>query len=124
LNYLKGWFIFDLIAVLPINYFFNEGEGGGVNDLARIARLPRLYKMVKIFRIVKQSGKIKKYAAEVLQIGMVVERAISLLFVIFIVTHLFGCLWYFMAKWNNYNPDTWVVQTNYLDKSDISKYIY
>lgn len=122
INYLKGWFIFDIIAILPINYFFNEG--GGVNDLARLARLPRLYKLVKVFRIVKQTGKIKKYAAEVLQIGMVVERGISFLLIIGITTHVFSCLWYFVAKWDNFGPDTWVAKTSYVDKDVFTTYIY
>lgn len=79
LNYLKKWFIFDVIAILPINYFVDFGLGG-FNDLARMARLPKLYKLIKIFRLVKvfrlvkQGGKIKKHVDEMLQIGIIIER--------------------------------------------------
>lgn len=85
-NYLKGWFIFDIIAILPVSYFFNDD--GGVNDLARVARLPRLYKLVKVLRIVKQGDKIKKHATELLRIGMTVERIILFSVILFITTHL------------------------------------
>lgn len=122
LHYLKGWFIFDIVAILPINYFFTQG--GGVNDLARLARLPRLYKLVKIFRIVKQSGKLKKYAAETLKLGMVLESILTFAFFLAITTHVLGCLWYFSARFDDFSPDTWVAKTNYIDESDFSKYMY
>jgi len=85
LTYLKGWFIFDVASILPINLFVSDGEG--VNDLARLARLPRLYKLVKIFRIVKQGDKIKKHAAEILKIGMILERLITFSIILFLTTH-------------------------------------
>lgn len=83
-----------------------------------------MYKMVKVFRLVKQSGKLKRYAQEMLKIGMVVERAFTFLLVIGIVTHVFACLWYFLAKWNDFSPDTWVVQENYQDEDNFTKYIF
>lgn len=86
LNYLFGWFIFDITAIIPINYFFSQEEG--VSDLARLARLPRLYKLVKIFRIVKQSSKIRKYVADSLKISLVEERVLSFTFFIIIITHV------------------------------------
>lgn len=121
-HYLKGWFLFDIVAILPINYFFNQGAG--VNDLARLARLPRLYKLVKIFRIVKQGGKLKKHATEILKIGLVVERILTFAFILFITTHVLGCMWYYLARWDDFGPDTWVAKTNYQDKSDFDIYIY
>lgn len=121
-KYLKGWFIFDVISVLPINYFVSEGEG--VNDLARMARLTKLYKMIKIFRIVKQSGKLRKYAQEMLRIGMVVERSLTFLLGLTIITHVLACMWYFLSKWQNFTPDTWVVRTGYQDESDFRIYMY
>lgn len=59
-----------------------------------------------------------------LKIGMVVERALTFLLVIGIVTHVFACLWYFLAKWNDFSPDTWVVQENYQDEDNFTKYIF
>ena len=127
-KYLRGWFIFDLIAILPIQYFFTAGSG--INDLARLARLPRLYRLIKVFRLirvfrlVKQSGRIKKYAGEMLQIGMIIERVLTFSFILFITTHVFACMWYFLAKWNEFEPDTWVAITNYQDESNWTIYVY
>lgn len=122
LNYLYGWFLFDFISVLPFGYFLRETKG--LNELTRLMRITRLYKMIKIFRLVKQSGKIQRYAQEMLKIGMVVERAIGFFFLIGITTHIFACLWYFLAKWNNFDPDTWVARTGFQDEDVATTYIF
>ena len=123
-NYLKGWFIFDLFAILPINYLTMHNSKEGVNGLARLARLPRLYKLVKLLRIVKQGGKIRKMASDALKLSMVKERIITFLFFLMIITHVLGCMWFFSARWYNFSPDTWVAKTNYQDESILRKYIY
>ncbi|CAI2381160.1 unnamed protein product [Moneuplotes crassus] len=122
LNYLRGWFIIDFIAIIPVNYFYDPKQG--VNDLARLARLVRLYKLVKLFRIVKQGGKIKKYAADALKLNMVKERILTFILFLTITCHVLSCMWYFSASWDDFSPDTWVAKTNYQDESDLRKYIY
>ena len=44
-KYLKSWFIVDFIAILPLNLII---LGKNYNSLSRLARLPRLYKLLKI----------------------------------------------------------------------------
>ena len=46
-EYLKSWFFIDLVSILPINLLLRTGD---FNSLARIARLPRLYRLVKMTR--------------------------------------------------------------------------
>lgn len=46
-TYLKGWFIVDTISILPISYFFNIDN---YSSLARMTRLPKLYRLVKLFK--------------------------------------------------------------------------
>lgn len=33
-------------------------------------------------------------------------------------------MWYFTARWDDFDPDTWVAKTGYLDESDFRKYMY
>lgn len=33
-------------------------------------------------------------------------------------------MWYFSAKWNDFDPDTWVARAGYQDKSDFTIYVY
>jgi hypothetical protein len=44
-NYLKGWFIIDTIAIFPLYLILDESNK--FNSLARIAKLPRLSKMLR-----------------------------------------------------------------------------
>ena len=44
-NYLKGWFLIDLISVFPVNLILETKDYAA---LTRIARLPKLYRLIKI----------------------------------------------------------------------------
>ena len=47
-HYLTGWFCIDVFAIFPFDLCFQTQKD--YNSLARIARLPRLYKLLKITR--------------------------------------------------------------------------
>ena len=46
-NYLTHWFAIDFLSILPIQLLMNTGD---YNSLARIARFPKIYRLVKITR--------------------------------------------------------------------------
>ena len=49
INYLKTWFIIDLISVVPISYFIpTNSPTQNINQLSRIARIPKIYRLVKL----------------------------------------------------------------------------
>ena len=50
-NYIKGWFLLDLIAIIPFNYLVNASSN--INEMARIFRIGRLYKLIKLLRLVR-----------------------------------------------------------------------
>lgn len=50
-NYFRGWFLLDLIAIIPFNYLVNSQNN--INEFARIFRIGRLYKLVKLLRLVR-----------------------------------------------------------------------
>lgn len=41
--YLKSWFLIDFISIIPIHLFTSNS----INALGRIARVPRVYKLMK-----------------------------------------------------------------------------
>ncbi len=51
LNYLKGWFFIDLMAVLPISLIMKSSKD--YTSLARLARMPRLYRLIRIAKYIK-----------------------------------------------------------------------
>jgi hypothetical protein len=50
LNYLKGWFIIDLLACLPMDLIFEAIWGTQKNSskvrLVKLAKIPRLYRLI------------------------------------------------------------------------------
>jgi Ion transport protein len=47
MSYLKGWFVIDFFTIIPIGQMMNTADYG---NLGRIARLPKLYRLIKIMR--------------------------------------------------------------------------
>lgn len=47
LNYLKSWFLIDLLSILPINLFLDNSHSY-MSKLARMAKISRLYRIVKL----------------------------------------------------------------------------
>ena len=49
INYLKTWFIIDLVSVLPVSYLMPANNPSqNINQLSRIARIPKIYRLVKL----------------------------------------------------------------------------
>ena len=128
LNYLTTWFGFDLIATFPTQIFTSSMDGGdsGVNKLARLARLPRLYRLarlMRIFKILKMFKYNKKFnewfGALKLQAGA--QKMLSLLVAGAFLIHLFACFWHLSAKFDDFNPNTWVARKGLNGISDFDE---
>ena len=127
-NYIKGWFLLDVIAILPINLFM---ESGSYNGLTRVSRLGRLYKLLKlarmlrILKIVESQNQIFKQIQTTYKFGIGVERLLffGLLFVILI--HVFSCMWVIIGNINKDGEDiaTWIDDERLEGRSDMSTYL-
>ena len=128
-KYLKSWFIIDIISVLPISYIFNpQGKYSGLTKISKLPKLYRLVKLTKLLRITKMSSKgnlnkVTKFFMEKLKINANVERLFFFVLTFLLMNHLCACFWYFMAKIEDFSPDSWVVRLGYIDSSNIELYI-
>lgn len=55
-NYIKTWFIIDLISSLPIDYlflFFDQGENSGGYSIARTGRAIKVLRLVKLLSLLR-----------------------------------------------------------------------
>ena len=99
-SYLKGWFIIDLLAVIPFDIILNATQ---FNSLVRVARFGRLYKLVKltrllrILKIMKEKNKLMKYLNQILKIGLGFERLFFFILIFFLLCHISSCLWIVVA---------------------------
>ena len=99
-NYLKGWFVVDLLAILPLELILS---GQDVNSLVRVARIGKLYKLIKITRLVrllkviKQQGKLLHRLNEIFQLGAGFEKLSFFIMVFLMLSHFMACFWIFTA---------------------------
>ena len=49
-EYLKGWFIIDLLAIIPFDLIFMTSD---LSSFVRVARIGKLYKLIKITRLLR-----------------------------------------------------------------------
>jgi hypothetical protein len=133
-TYIKGWFLFDILASFPFNwitpYIGLEPENGGVSDYngaLRLFRLPRLYKITKIFRFVKIFNFVNKskYVARLqtfFKLNAGIMKLIVFVMIELLFVHLVACLWYFAASIMGVTPDNWIMKFNVHDASNERKY--
>ena len=50
-------------------------------------------------------------------------RLISFTFTVVTFVHIVGCLWLFIAKLDEFNPDTWVVKQDLQDQDNFTIYM-
>jgi len=134
-KYLHSWFIIDIVAVFPFealgNAYLEEDESdskGGYNNLFRLLKLPRLYRLMRITRILKLIRQAKESdflekCQDIFQLNTGLVRIISFAVTLFTVVHIVGCLWFMLAKLENFGPDTWVVRSHLIDSSEDKQYI-
>ena len=67
-SYLKGWFIIDIISILPFDLIIRaintsgSSEISNYNVLARFARIGKLYKLIRMTRLAKLMKMFQKRA--------------------------------------------------------------
>jgi hypothetical protein len=132
INYLRGWFIIDSVSILPISYFMEGGSTTSkINNLTRIGKIPRLYRLLRLAKLMRMlkmvkrgnSSKITKFFLEKLKVNANTERLIYFILGFLALNHFFACLWYFVAKMQDLDPDCWVVRLGYTDYPEYEMYM-
>jgi hypothetical protein len=100
-NYLGGWFMVDLLAIVPFDIILSAGTD--INQMIKVARVGRLYKLVKltrllrILKIMKDKSRLMKYLNDLLKIGLGFERLFFFLMIFLMLIHIVTCLWIVIA---------------------------
>lgn len=124
-QYTKTTLFFDLISVLPLDLIFGgAAQGtGGVTKLAKFAKAPRIYKMMKITKLLRTLRMGKKKDTFFSKVVRYFSRSDLLMISIvpiyigsMIVAQIFCCVWHLIANTSS-NPENWLVQYGYLDET-------
>jgi len=93
-----------------------ESSSGNYNKLLRLVRLPRLYRMLRILRLLKmmkmtrQNNRgLARFWAKIKMDNNIV-RMFKGIATSILLTHIFACFWYLIAKFEDFDPDTWVIR--------------
>lgn len=76
MRYLKGWFALDLFSILPLDLVFSN-MGGKFNQGLRIARITKLYKMIRLFRLARVLKMYNKETTKVMHEQAKIQTAIT-----------------------------------------------
>jgi Ion transport protein len=107
-NYLKTWFLLDIITLLPYQFL----PSGYI--------LLSLLCLLKYFKILSFSMRFLKFYKT--SMNHLLLRLIETLFAVVIMVQVLSCLWFYISKLQGFPLDCWMVHFNLTDKSDF--YIY
>lgn len=71
----------------------------------------------------KVKAKIKKEVSRITMNNVETERIVTYAFVFLVLCHSFACLWYLLAKLDDFHDETWVARYGYTESSVLRQYI-
>ncbi|CAD8119378.1 unnamed protein product [Paramecium sonneborni] len=126
--YLKSWFLIDLLSIIPFEDF----------KRIQILGLMRLFRIAKYFMYERRENYhtandiIKKkeiivnedlFYREDYNIDLRIRRVVTIFLDMVILTHIFACLWFWIARIDEFNQDTWVIREKVYDFNIEKQYI-
>lgn len=112
-NYLKGWMIIDISSSIPFGLIeLLSGSSNNSKNLIRLIRLrniPKLFRLAKLVKMLSNFSMFEEFDYILSKYNKEI-RFIKVLLVVCICIHIISCLFYLVAKINNFGPGTWVYE--------------
>ncbi|KAK2868995.1 hypothetical protein Q7C36_000866 [Tachysurus vachellii] len=134
-NYLKSWFLPDMIAAFPVGYilliadlqYHGDSPSSKANKMVRIlmfVRILSLVRLLRVSRLVRFFNEVEKVSNANLEVVRVLFRILSLFMMIFLLCHWNGCVQYFVPMLEEFPSDCWVRRENLMNASVGEKYSF
>ena len=97
-TYMRGWFIIDVLACLPVTYVqlaISGGDDAGSGGQSKALKILRLLRLGKLLRVARLKRLLVRYQDEfdnMHQVGLII-RLLGMILALGYITHLFCCLW-------------------------------
>ncbi|XP_017766583.1 PREDICTED: potassium voltage-gated channel subfamily H member 8 [Eufriesea mexicana] len=88
-NYLKGWFMVDLVAALPFDFLYASDVYSGEESGHSNIHLLKLTRLLRLARLLQKMDRYSQYSAVILTMLM-------LFFIL--VAHWLACIWFVIAE--------------------------
>eukprot|EP00928_Gymnodinium_smaydae_P015506 TRINITY_DN15734_c0_g1_i1.p1 TRINITY_DN15734_c0_g1~~TRINITY_DN15734_c0_g1_i1.p1 ORF type:complete len:678 (+),score=100.81 TRINITY_DN15734_c0_g1_i1:86-2035(+) len=114
-NYLKSWFILDMIVVGPewLTIIF-EGSGDAFGGFGRLFKSARAIRVLRLLRLVKLQRLINAlYDRLESEYTFICVNLFKLLASVAVLTHVIACCWYYTGSWGMYyDMENWIETAN------------
>jgi CRP-like cAMP-binding protein len=95
MNYLKGWFLIDLISTLPFNVIsMFTTVNNSVLILFQLAKFMRLFWLFKMKRLAKAAEKFEDY----LGLSPSLVKVVVLFVKVYFIVHWMACIWWGVSR--------------------------
>jgi hypothetical protein len=111
MNYLKGWFCMDFLSSIPLSligyYQGSHSKASGLIKLIRLRNVPKLVRIGKLMSMLKRFLMIEDVEYLLNKYNRLF-RMIKVIISVCACIHIVACLFFLMAKLDNFGSDTWV----------------
>jgi len=122
INYIRTWFLLDFLACIPFQYFEPDTENQVSADQnstlqtgeSKLYKLIRVLRLLKLIRLVKYNRSMTKIL-QGMKMNQGIKRMVSVTITMLFMVHLIGCLFFLLAKLEDFSPDTWVTRYGKID---------
>ena len=113
-QYLKSWFWIDLLSVFPWDALSRAVElDPTFYNIASLSRLLRMYHIATLFRWMEENLVFSYF-------GVVMAKLLNLLI---LTAHVTGCGFFWIARVEKFESDTWVAQDGLVGASTWTQYV-
>ncbi len=131
-NYLKGWFIPDVLSVLPTEEIVSIFTGESATDFSklgrtlkaiRFVRFARMAKFLKLFKNFNFNDSQNIFAAAMYSMfgNSIIMTVLPNFLVMLTLSHFFCCIWYALAIFEESDLN-WLYYNNYQDFDIVKLY--
>jgi hypothetical protein len=96
-QYIKSWFVVDVLGCLPINYVMllipNSGLDSSAHRSNKVFRVLRLFKLLKLLRLARLKRMIARYEEEFYALASGFAMA-KIIICVGMIGHWLACLWF------------------------------
>jgi hypothetical protein len=98
------------------------------NKLLRLLRFPRLYRLLKLLRLFKLSKLLATNAnfskiAKKFTVNAGIINVVTIFVKLLFLNHMISCVWFFLARVVDFDPDTWVSRMDMIDDDPWTQYV-
>jgi len=121
-NYIYGWFLIDVIGILPLYYLHQTRDYYSLVKHMRILMLNKSLNLNKIFKSLNRYRCVRLFCKKV-SFNVEAERLIGLVISFFLFCHLISCIWIIFSEIGEEGFVGWIESYGLSDRTEFQIYV-